>query len=164
MAHTQLSEQEEEQLYYFYRALAHELIRDTVLYQPFMLNFIKLKTESQLKRLWHEAWTYSNMPKKPAMHDFSSTFRTEGEYEIVLFTFPQPIGMTNAWMSVAIRSEGADSCRYFTLEDAMDSTPEKPEAMLCEWTPDGHKNYGLFSGDVQSPDEFIKSSLQVIRS
>jgi hypothetical protein len=159
MANITLTQEEEEQLYFFYRTLQHELIRDIVLHEPHEIAYLKLKPESQLKRLWHLAWTYSGLRRKPAMDGFTCHVLSWEGYEAVVFTFPEPVGATNAWMAAALRQSDEDSYRYFTLEDGIYAEGEAPFQMICEWKQDRHTNFGRHLGPIPTPDAFVRETL-----
>ncbi|MFE0462875.1 hypothetical protein ACFW1A_26840 [Kitasatospora sp. NPDC058965] len=68
---------------------------------------------------------------------------TLGRHRMLVVVMPEPIARAEAYYTAVVQSGGADHCRYFTLEYALNPFTGEPYSVLGEWTADGsHLNCG----------------------
>lgn len=83
-------------------------------------------------------------------------------YEIILFTFPEPFQIADAWMAAAIRRKG-EPYRYYTLEATVGE--EEEVAVLAEWGAGGlHRNSGNRTTDVRNQEAFLEMVIADLQS
>ncbi|MBX0332982.1 hypothetical protein K3G39_07005 [Pontibacter sp. HSC-14F20] len=110
--------------------------------------------EAFLADTWREAWFHTELEDYPANTGYTLRRINQQGYEIIQFTFPKPVGMTDAWQAIAIRQAGAPY-RYFTLESTI--SDDEPKAVLAEWEANRrHTNYGVITHDVTDSQIFLK--------
>ena len=110
--------------------------------------------ENFLYDTWREAWYNTTFDYIPNSTGYTLKRLNKGGYEIILFTFPEPLQIADAWMAAAIRQKG-ESYRYYTLEATIGEAED--EAVLAEWRTGGlHRNSGQRTTDVRNPDAFLE--------
>jgi hypothetical protein len=62
--------------------------------------------------------------------------------QAVVLSFPTPMHMAEVFSAVVAPLEPPTARRYFTLEFSWDFAINQPDTVLCEWSSDGHTNYG----------------------
>lgn len=88
-------------------------------------------------------------------------YAVQSGYRIGVLTFPQPTGVTEAYLGAVIgRGDDPKLLRYFLWEQSLSGT------VVGEWNAEGHMSHGPgpeFSGTLQSDAwEFTKRVLAVL--
>jgi hypothetical protein len=65
-----------------------------------------------------------------------------GGHRMMVIVLPKPIAAGEAYYTAAVQPAGADHCRYFTLEHAVNPFTAQPYTVFAEWSDDSHLNYG----------------------
>lgn len=103
---------------------------------------------------WCEAWFETAFEQIPDRAGYTLKRINRDGYEIVLFTFPEPIQIVDAYMAAAIRKPGKQY-RYYTLEATV--SKDEDRAVLAEWRSGGsHRNSGSRTTDVRNTEAFLE--------
>lgn len=126
-----------------------------------MLELSKVKSNGEntdeifLDDTWREAWFETAFEQIPDRAGYTLKRINREGYEIVLFTFPEPIQVVDAYMAAAIRKPG-EQYRYYTLEATV--SEDEDRAVLAEWRSGGlHRNSGRRTTDVRNTGAFLES-------
>jgi hypothetical protein len=83
------------------------------------------------------------------------------EHDVLLVTFPPPVGPPEAHFAAIALSTRDGQVRYITLERGLIPLNDTQYTVLGEWTDDAHLNLG--SGPQPQPDAFL-SALRLVLS
>ncbi len=109
--------------------------------------------ENFLDDTWREAWFETVFEQIPDRAGYTLKRINREGYEIVLFTFPEPIQVVDAYMAAAIRKPG-ELYRYYTLEATV--SEDEDTAVLAEWKANGvHRNSGSRTTDVKNTEALL---------
>ncbi|MCX5207834.1 hypothetical protein OG689_00610 [Kitasatospora sp. NBC_00240] len=67
---------------------------------------------------------------------------TLGPHRLLVVVLPRPAGPAEAYYTAVVQPDGADHCRYFTLELAVNPFTGEPYTVLGEWADGSHANLG----------------------
>ncbi|MEU9128818.1 hypothetical protein AB0D08_12010 [Kitasatospora sp. NPDC048540] len=67
---------------------------------------------------------------------------TLGPHRLLVVVLPRPSAAAEAYYTAVVQPGGADHCRYFTLEHAMNPFTGEPYTVLGEWANGSHLNLG----------------------
>ncbi|MFJ9456496.1 hypothetical protein ACIRST_15545 [Kitasatospora sp. NPDC101447] len=85
---------------------------------------------------------------------------TLGPHRLLVVVMPRPIAPAEAYYTAVVQPGGADHCRYFTLEHAMNPFTGEPYTVLGEWANGSHLNLG--SGPAPDLSAFLSAVVTLL--
>jgi len=129
---------------------AHKILPQLFLRAPIKFLIALLDPSGGLlNSIWEslgERMETSGEPREHAKATFATEIHRIRGYNVVIVKLQRPVISTEChFVAFAYRKpEGGRpaSARYITLEKAYGSNRESDETFVCEWTAEGHVNYG----------------------
>ncbi|MGV9266223.1 hypothetical protein ACWDRR_16345 [Kitasatospora sp. NPDC003701] len=85
---------------------------------------------------------------------------TLGPHRLLVVVLPRPAAPAEAYYTAVVQPAGADHCRYFTLEHAVDPFTGEPYTVLGEWADGSHLNLG--SGPAPGLATFLEAVVALL--
>jgi hypothetical protein len=85
---------------------------------------------------------------------------TLGPHRLLVVVMPTPIARAEAYYTAVVQQAGADHCRYFTLEFALNPFNGETYTVLGEWANGSHSSYG--PGPEADLSAFLMAVVQVL--